>query len=748
MYERHRSRISIHIRHMLSLSLSGLLLSAVMPVVATAYAPVDHFAGNAGREAMLSEMTIQPAAIRKDGFTYIAYQGPGYDPYVAAYDEAGGYWRVPQRVGTNPMSLDAHGAPAMFFDQAGSLHVVYGSHWSEMRHVRMAAPGDYYHWVQDSSVATIGTYPQVMEEATHTTLFYRAVNHNWVMCHSQEPTGTFSEPVCVLEADAENAFYADFHKGPSGRIHAAWVRLDIQTAPTDIQSRYDAYYAYMDTDGRWYNAASEEITLPITPQKAKEKCEIYDSRRGATNEITVREDATGAPCVLFLFGEGAGDGAFTWRFMRYSSGDWTESDITTADEYFDSGVVLPLPNGTLEAFLVGDESDMPDDLPGRGGGIGRWVSTDGGVTWTLADTRLTPAERLSRFADPQVVEGWDDDHKITFIEWTDDATNFFQRVYLWGEDGYVTNSAASSPWRLAGGDRIGTSLAVSRHSFPERTNVVVLATAYDFPDALAGTPLAHAVGGPLLLTHSTGLDPRVAAEIDRLGAKKVFILGGYGAVSKTVEDQVLQQTSAVSVERLGGNDRYQTARLIGMRLQDFSGTRGEVFVVSGTDWPDAVGAAPLAAVRGVPIVLASGDYLRPEMTSLIEAWETSSSVIVGGTGAVSKAVEEELPDPTRIGGVNRYETSVLVAEYGLTQGLLPHRVLFATGEAFPDALCASALAARVRGPVILLPHDALTLPARGFLEEHGTKATDVFFIGGEGALSSSIPRWVRPYTEE
>ena len=47
----------------------------------------------------------------------------------------------------------------------------------------------------------------------------------------------------------------------------------------------------------------------------------------------------------------------------------------------------------------------------------------------------------------------------------------------------------------------------------------------------------------------------------------------------------------------------------------------------------------------------------------------------------------------------------------------------------------------------LVPPNDLTTPARKLLAEHGTKVTDAFFIGGEGALGASIPRDVRPYTE-
>ena len=61
-----------------------------------------------------------------------------------------------------------------------------------------------------------------------------------------------------------------------------------------------------------------------------------------------------------------------------------------------------------------------------------------------------------------------------------------------------------------------------------------------FPDALAGVPFAGASAGPLMITPPTQLDSRVAAEIQRILPvdKPVYLLGGAGALSQAVEDQV------------------------------------------------------------------------------------------------------------------------------------------------------------------------------------------------------------------
>ena len=69
-------------------------------------------------------------------------------------------------------------------------------------------------------------------------------------------------------------------------------------------------------------------------------------------------------------------------------------------------------------------------------------------------------------------------------------------------------AAADSAVRLGGEDRIETSVAISQASYPKAgsAQAVVLARADDFADALAGTPFAVHVGGPLLITGKAALD--------------------------------------------------------------------------------------------------------------------------------------------------------------------------------------------------------------------------------------------------
>jgi putative cell wall-binding protein len=88
--------------------------------------------------------------------------------------------------------------------------------------------------------------------------------------------------------------------------------------------------------------------------------------------------------------------------------------------------------------------------------------------------------------------------------------------------------------RFAGTDRFQTSALIAADAFVTDDTVYV-ATGYQFPDALAGSALAGALGHPLLTTQSGCIPANVIAEIERLGATKLKLVGGVNALGTGVE---------------------------------------------------------------------------------------------------------------------------------------------------------------------------------------------------------------------
>ena len=93
---------------------------------------------------------------------------------------------------------------------------------------------------------------------------------------------------------------------------------------------------------------------------------------------------------------------------------------------------------------------------------------------------------------------------------------------------------AGTVTRLGGDDRYATAAAISAASFKPGVPVAYVATGANFPDALAGAPVAGAVGGPILLVASDAIPAATATELARLKPASIVILGSSGVVSDTV----------------------------------------------------------------------------------------------------------------------------------------------------------------------------------------------------------------------
>ncbi|PAD66225.1 hypothetical protein CHH83_25170 [Bacillus sp. 7586-K] len=285
--------------------------------------------------------------------------------------------------------------------------------------------------------------------------------------------------------------------------------------------------------------------------------------------------------------------------------------------------------------------------------------------------------------------------------------------------------------RLQGSDRYETAVNISKAGWIT-SNTVVLARGDSFPDALAGGPLAYKENAPILLTHQASLTAKTKAEIIRLNAKKVIILGQTGAVSSKVESQ-LRQMGINNIERIGGKTRYATAALVAKRLPS-----DKAIVAYGYNFPDVLSVAPYAAKNGIPILLTDNDGL-PAVTKDALTGKTSAT-IVGGTVVVSDKVKNSLPvaTKTRIAGNERWETSSIVSQ---KLPLGNKRAFIAYGKNFPDALAGSVLAAKMNAPLLLV--DQPRIPSAITQVKNNYPAFTI--LGGTVAVSDAVEEQLMDY---
>lgn len=303
-----------------------------------------------------------------------------------------------------------------------------------------------------------------------------------------------------------------------------------------------------------------------------------------------------------------------------------------------------------------------------------------------------------------------------------------------------TSAAGATVTRVAGTDRVGTAVAISQAAFPTGAPCVLIASSENWPDALSGSALAGAVGGPILLTRPTTLPSAVADEVRRLRAPSVIVLGGTGAVSDAVLGALGKITGVTKVERIGSTNRYTTSYAIGSRVRMLA-HNPVAFVATGESFPDALAAAPMAARyrQSIQLMPPQAD-MQSALLERIRAQGITGVEILGGTGALSASFEQmvrgRLSYVKRLGGSTRYDTAAVIATFfTTTEDFRWNGVAVASGEAYPDALTGGVMQGRVGAPLLLTLPTTLHLSTERVLANNSPTITQARIFGGTGAVS-------------
>lgn len=335
----------------------------------------------------------------------------------------------------------------------------------------------------------------------------------------------------------------------------------------------------------------------------------------------------------------------------------------------------------------------------------------------------------------------------------------------------------------AGDDRYETAAEVSKMTFTgtkledfktsdEKAVVLVTGAQDKLVDGLTATPLAavlnakgsDSVGAPVLLTGNDKIAKPVLDEIERLGAEKVYIVGG--AISPEVEKE-LKNVHGLKVDRVSGDDRYDTSiEVADEMLEHTDGEVNGVFVVGGKGEADALSAASAAAKEHSPILLTNKDKLSKDVKFFINKDKENDKVtvdatnklyVVGGNSSVSNQVYNDLLDEVgkdsikRLSGDDRQDTNAKVATEFFSDAenaksdTKATKVVVAKSDnkGMVDALGAGLYAGLNEAPVILATNN-LTEDQEDYLNDYTnidkTEASKVMVGNG---ISSTIAKFIK-----
>lgn len=224
-------------------------------------------------------------------------------------------------------------------------------------------------------------------------------------------------------------------------------------------------------------------------------------------------------------------------------------------------------------------------------------------------------------------------------------------IYLVGGTGAVSTAVENAlkvlqpnTIRLSGANRYATGAAIIDEVWGGTTvPEVFIATGRNYPDALSAGAVAAGEGIPVILVDGAlGSVPQATIDlITELGPTQITIAGGTGAVSAGIASQ-LDAAFTAEVRRLSGANRYATSAAINL---DAYPTNTGVVYATGTGFADALAGAALAGRAQIPVYLVQPGCVPAAALDAIWSGATTNLFLLGGTGALSTAVENLTPCP-------------------------------------------------------------------------------------------------------
>lgn len=427
--------------------------------------------------------------------------------------------------------------------------------------------------------------------------------------------------------------------------------------------------------------------------------------------------------------DGTGKGA-GYVFTR-ATGPWlfqgklTDASVAAAD-YFGCSVALHQDTAVVGAFA--DDADLGS----------AFVFTRAGTTWAKQQ-KLVASDRAAHDFFGWAV-GIDRDTVLAGAHGDDDG--------LAGSGSAYVFNRTDTTWTQ--GQKIHAATSVENAGFG-------YAVSISGDTAMVGAPAAGASRGmACLLTRVSGVWSEPGGPItgpavgDRLG-HSVSVAGGRIAIGAPGMDTAADGGGAAFIAmyegqhppgatRVAGSNRYLTA--VAASKQQFEPGAPTVVVATGENWPDALGGSSLCGSVYGPMLLTQRATLPAEVRAEIMRLGATKAYVLGGTAAVSSAVEDELIEllgsagVVRLAGATRYETARAIADEVIRlDGEFDGHVIVATGGNFPDATAVAPVCAFNCAPILLASPaaDAVNMPP---------SASAATILGGTTAVSQDTEDWL------
>lgn len=209
-------------------------------------------------------------------------------------------------------------------------------------------------------------------------------------------------------------------------------------------------------------------------------------------------------------------------------------------------------------------------------------------------------------------------------------------------------------------------------------------------------------------------------------AKKAALTTMICAATMSVSGPSL--AAGLNVAYINGNTVEETSNLLDGYLFD---QVENLFLVSGEDYADALTGGVHLGENNGSLFFVNDKTIDSRGYKRIN--KAKNVYVIGGDARIPDSLLTNITNYRgRIAGKNRYETAQLVANIVGKD----RNILITSGDNFPDALSASALAIQKDYNIILTAKNQLPAATKSYLERNKDRL--VYFIGGDAAISTKV----------
>lgn len=273
------------------------------------------------------------------------------------------------------------------------------------------------------------------------------------------------------------------------------------------------------------------------------------------------------------------------------------------------------------------------------------------------------------------------------------------------------------------------SMELNKSAF-KKADEAILINEESIVDGISATPLAYAKDVPIITTQWKKLDKETIDYIKNLGVKKITIIGGLKAVSRTSENKLIDM--GIEVERISGKNRVETSTKIALELDKIKNVSDVYLIDSEAGLENVLSIYSHAAQNNIPILWSKDDHFK-DIKSFIKKNKIEKVYAVGDSEKFEYEVEQikgkvEVEALKQINITNTNINTIKDLHKGDIKELYTANVEYGNHSDVSEYISLGVVAAKQNIP-ILITSDSFTYPQKKFIEKSNVE--NVIQVGSE-----------------